>query len=338
VRLGTLAQYPSKTAAWRAAEPILRQLNEPIERRKTMGDLLDRYIYERIPQRHSTNRGYTSLIHAHIRPKWGNVPLERIHSYEVEVWLLEKDCGDRRKGHIHGLMKVLFRYAMHIRWMVTQANPMKNFSLPGATKRSHMPGVISQYQFHELLERIPQEPYRTMVIGAMCLGVRVSELLALQWQDFDFLEGKVKIRRAIVEGHVGAVKTYHSEKELPLHPILAAKFAGWLTESKFKEPENYVFASPWKAGELPYNASKIQSKFLREAGHQIGLPFTLGWHTFRHSHRVQLRTSGAPIDVQRDLMRHADIQTTLQIYGGTDVEELRPFNAKVVDRLFGREQ
>jgi integrase len=30
------------------------------------------------------------------------------------------------------------------------------------------------------------EPYRTMAIVAMCTGLRVSELLALRWEHFDF--------------------------------------------------------------------------------------------------------------------------------------------------------
>jgi hypothetical protein len=40
----------------------------------------------------------------------------------------------------------------------------------------------------------------------------------------------------------------------------------------------------------------------------------------------------------RDLMRHADIQTTMQTYGGTGIDELRPVNETVVESLFGGKQ
>lgn len=48
----------------------------------------------------------------------------------------------------------------------------------------------------ETVELALEEPYRTMVIIAMCLGLRVSEILALKWPDFDFEEGTLMITRA----------------------------------------------------------------------------------------------------------------------------------------------
>jgi len=35
----------------------------------------------------------------------------------------------------------------------------------------------------------------------------------------------------------------------------------------------------------------------------------IGWHTFRHSYRSWLDETGAPLTVQKELMRHASIQT-----------------------------
>jgi integrase len=335
VRIGLVSEMPSKKAAWRAAESVLRRLNATVGHRKTFGDLLDRYIAEAMPPRHSTRRGYLSMINAHIRPRWGDTPIEEVHSYETEVWLLSKKCGTKRKGHIHGLMRVLFRFAMHTRMMKLEANPMHSFTIRGGTKRAKKPGTLTIAQFHEVLEKITHEPYRTMVIAAQCWGLRISELFALRWSDVRFLEEKVIISRAIVEGHVGPVKTEQSEGELPVHPHLADVLLTWMKRTEFKDPEHYIFASPWKAGELPYNASKIQSAILRPIGKAIGLKFELGWHTLRHTYRVLLRKTGAPMDVQRDLMRHADIQTTMQTYGGTQLDELRPINSTVVDSLFG---
>ena len=335
VRIGLVSEFPSKSKARQAAEPILRRLNASVGQLKTFGDLLGRYEAEAMPERHSTRRGYQSMINAHIRPRWGKVPLEDVHSYETEVWLLSLPIGSRRKGHIHGLMRVLFRFAMHIRWLGLQANPMHSFSIVGATKRAKQPGTLTKEQFHQLLGKVTDEPYRTMLVLSQALGLRVSELFALRWQDVDHIEGTVKIAGAIVEGRLGFTKSERSGASLPLHPYLAKVLLAWYTQTEFKDPEHFIFASPWQAGELPYNASKIQSKILRQAGKDIGLTFSLGWHTFRHTYRALLRQAGAPMDVQRDLMRHADIQTTMQTYGGTELDELRPINSTVVDSLFG---
>jgi integrase len=39
----------------------------------------------------------------------------------------------------------------------------------------------------------------------------------------------------------------------------------------------------------------------------------IGWHTFRHTYRSWLDETGAPMKVQQELMRHASIQTTMNI-------------------------
>ncbi|WP_449649496.1 zinc finger domain-containing protein [Terriglobus tenax] len=41
----------------------------------------------------------------------------------------------------------------------------------------------------------------------------------------------------------------------------------------------------------------------------------IGWHTFRHAYRSWLDEAGAPMKVQQELMRHASIQTAMNVYG-----------------------
>lgn len=336
VRIGLVAQFPAKNAAWRAAGPVLKQINGPQVARKTFGDLIDMYIEKKLPKRYSTRQGYLSMINFHIRPKWGKAPLEDVRSAGVEDWLLSLPCGNYRKGHVHNVMKQLFKTAMHYEWLPLAANPMGTFCIEGSTKRAKEPGTINHAQFHAILGLLA-EPYRTMVIIAMCLGLRVSEIMGLQWHDFDFLTREVKVRRAVVNGHVGEVKTYHSKKEVGMHPVVVSAITQWRSQTEFTDPEDFIFASPHSRGlerMLPYNASKIQSGILRPAGQGIKLDFSLGWHTFRHTYRSLVRLTGAPMDVQRDLMRHADIHTTSK-YGATNLDELRAINEAVVDSLFG---
>lgn len=338
VRIGLLSEFPSKSAAWKAADPVMRRLNASVGHLKTFGDLLDRYETEAIPERHDSKRTYLSIVKVHIRPRWGKTPLAEVRAYEVRSWLMGLPVGPRRKGNIHGLMRVLFRFAMLWEWLPAVENPMRLFSLQGSSKRDKEPGTLTRDQFHMLLEVITEEPYRTMVIAAQCLGLRVSELFALTWGAIDFHGQTVSIHSAIVENHLGDVKTQQSKKRLPIHPHIAEVLLRWRGETEFKKAHQFVFASPYHAEQKPYRPGWIQEIRLRPAGKAIGLDFNLGWHTFRHTYRALLRQSGAPMDVQRDLMRHADIQTTMQTYGGTELDELRPINSMVVDSLFGRKQ
>ncbi len=56
----------------------------------------------------------------------------------------------------------------------------------------------------------------------------------------------------------------------------------------------------------------------------------IGWHTFRHTYRSWLDETGAPMKVQQELMRHASIQTTMNVYGQAMPESKRAANEKVV--------
>jgi integrase len=70
---------------------------------------------------------------------------------------------------------------------------------------------------------------------------------------------------------------------------------------------------------------------LKPAGAKAWLGGNIGWHTFRHTYRVWLDAAGASVSTQRDLMRHALIQTTMNGYGRAAMSEAkRQANSDVV--------
>ena len=74
---------------------------------------------------------------------------------------------------------------------------------------------------------------RTAVIVALSTGLRCSELFALKWLDFNSEEMTVLVRRAIVGGVVGDVKTKYSQSGLPLDPALSEVLFAWKRASMF---------------------------------------------------------------------------------------------------------
>jgi integrase len=56
----------------------------------------------------------------------------------------------------------------------------------------------------------------------------------------------------------------------------------------------------------------------------------IGWHTFRHTYRSWLDDTGAPVGVQQKLMRHAQVSTTMNVYGNALMGAKREANSKVV--------
>lgn len=334
-RIGTKADFPSESKASRAAQHLRDTFNALPEAlaARTFSDLIARYTREEMPPRFSTAQTYQGMLSKHIGPRWGAVPLAEMRPMDVRAWLDGLDLSSRTKGHIRDLMRVLFRFAMLWEWMPAAVNPMTLFRMKGATRRQQKPKSLTHAEFATLLKAIPGQPTRTMILVAACLGLRCSEIGALRWGDMDWLGGLIHVRRAIVQGHVDDVKTEASHKALPLHPSLARVLRDYRAASDFKRDEDYVFASPHQGGEKPYAMKMLQLRIIRPAGIASGLGDGIGWHTFRHSYRSWLRAAGASPEEQRDLMRHTDITTTLNVYGDIFDEPLRVANDAVVKEV-----
>ena len=80
-------------------------------------------------------------------------------------------------------------------------------------------GMKMAEEFHKLLPHV-REPYRTMVLIAGCLGLRASEIVGLQWRDFDFQKSTLLVQRGVVHGRVDDVKTEYSRDVMPIAPEL----------------------------------------------------------------------------------------------------------------------
>jgi integrase len=332
-RVGTVDEYPTEALAWKAAE-VLRLAANPDhpDSQVTFGALLDRYIKEEIPQRHSTKTGYQSYIRTHIRPKWGTYPISKVTVLGLDVWLKGLPLGAKTRNNIKWLMVSIFDYAIRLELMPLGRNPMRAIKVKGITADRKQPKILTAEQFQALAAAVKDEPYRTAVFVAGCLGLRCSEIAGLQWGDFDFIQGKVVIMRAVVQGRVDKTKTLASSAELPVHSALSAKLLMWREKSKYKATTDWVFASPYWDGKTPLCLWNAQRLILKPAAKSIGL-VDIGWHTLRHTYRAMLDKTGAPAGAQQKLMRHASITTTMNTYGDAYMEEKRIYNEKLVDRL-----
>jgi integrase len=271
--------------------------------------------------------GYRSYLNHQIKPRWGDYPIPKVKPFAVEQWLKGLDLASRTRGHLHNLMRVLWNCAM--RWELTEIgeNPMKLVRVRGTSKRRREPMVLNVAQSRLLLGEL-DEPFRTMVILDLATGLRCSELFALKWCDVVWDDLTLLVRRGIVTGIVSDVKTKYSNAGIPLDPALAEVLLNWQHKTLFRGPEDWVFASPFVAGRMPWYPWGVERHII-PAGIRCGIG-RVGWHTFRHTFRTLLDETGAPMKVQQELMRHADICTTMNVYGKAMDESKRAAHGKVV--------
>jgi integrase len=367
--VGTTNQYKNKSDARVAVEALLLKLNEEKPQHHlgavTFGAICDRYIEEELPQRYSTRKSYLSNIKLHIRPRWERYLLHQIRPMVVEGWLKNMDMAPKSKAHIRSVMHLMFECAARWELFNDRRNPIQIVRVKDGSKRRRRPTVLTVQEYETILGLL-KEPFRTMVIVAQCLGLRVSEIAALQWQDFDFERQQLLVQRSIVNGQVDDVKTEYSRDHVPLDAALVEVLLAWSKEATPTE-EGWVFASPLT--NKPYQTTEIQKRHIRPAGcclvecpkcgagvgvwcsqvkptpngkrlliHEerkatAGKFSSIGWHTFRHTYRSWLDETGAPMKVQQELMRHASIQTTMNVYGQAMSSSKREANSKVVEMV-----
>jgi integrase len=338
VVLGTTEQYPTKADLGPKLRGLILSINTgaPLLQDATMGALISRFIADEhleelragktVPgttMHYSTARSYLGMLARYIRPRWGDLQLSAIRPAAIQEWLNGLLLAPKTKAHLRGLLHQLFDRAMLWELINLQRNPVELVKIKGATKRLKLPTVLTIDQFHAIAARLPQLQ-RTMMTLAQWTGLRASEVLALQWRDLDFEQRTMQVTRAVVNGRVGPVKTECANDLLPLDQRLADLLREWQGCAP-PSPEGWVFANPVTL--RPYNASSIQ-RYLEKIGAELSI--RLGWHTFRHTYRSWLDATGAPIGVQQKLMRHAQVSTTMNIYGNALMQSKREANSKIV--------
>jgi integrase len=341
----SVLEYPTASKArLRLHEEVLRINGSDLFRehlKPTMGVVIERFKteerFEEIIKQppgdvqitdglsYSTVAGYRSYLKKHIEPRWGSTNLTDVKPMEVVEWLDKLPLAAKTKGQIRALVHLLFEKAMLWELFDLQRNPVQLVKLKGTSRRKRRPQVILPEKFQDLAAVLP-EPYRMMAIVAACTGLRISEILALRFEDFDFQKGTMLVQRGVVSGRIGKVKTEASQDEIPLDPIFVQVLLAW----RGNRQTGLVFVSH-VTGRC-YHAGIIQRQILKPRGEEVGI-LHLGWHTFRHTYRSLLDETGAPVGVQQKLMRHANVSTTMNVYGNSTLRAKQDANSKVVQML-----
>jgi len=337
--VGTVEQYRTEAHALKAAEGMRLLINDGVAAREPVlfCGVLDRFLLEQKQEQeaeqitHGTLASYRSMISQHILPKWGDMYLQDVRPALVQDWLRTLTLSPTYKGHIRSLMYRLFDRAMIWELIGVDRNPMDLVEVKGISKRRKRPRILPVKDAWRILDALAQ-PYRTIVLIALCFGLRISEILGLRWTDFDFKRSAVLILRSAVGKRLNKLKTECSQDEVPLERGFIVELKKWQALCLESEGQ-WLFPSP--ATGRPLHADSIRADYLVPTGLQLGLG-RIGFHTFRHTYRAWLDETGAPVGVQQKLMRHAHISTTMDQYGNASMEAKRKANRPVVQRLLKR--
>jgi integrase len=293
--------------------------------------LVEHYTQNELPRlAFSTQAAYVSYLKSWIVPTWGNHQLREVKAVQVESWLATLPLKNGTKAKIRNIMCSLFSHAC--RWEFSDRNPI--IHVRQATQRTTQPVILSNDEITRLLAELP-EPAHTAVFVAMATGLRVSELLALQWQDIDFSNHMLTPARGIVDNHVGGLKTAASAAAVPASQEVTDTLARWHDRTLYKAPTDWVFPSPKMGGKQPYWQDSLMRKIVWPAAKRAGISKRIGWHTFRRSLASLLVVESPDMKLTQEILRHANARITMELYAQSTMPAKQELQAKLISKWNG---
>ena len=339
--LGTVHEIRSEAAAQRAAEKLRMGVNRNLGSGSgapaTIRKLVEHYQLKEIPmeshegKRRSTKLGYLSNLNCHIVPKWGDYHPSKVTTVDVEDWLKSLELAPASRAKVRNVLSMIFRHGM--RWGWLDKNPVTLVRC--SSKRLRRPDILSAEEFRDLLAALPD---RERLMGTICAttGLRICEVLGLKWEDIDFETHTANVLRSYTDGSIGPCKTEISEQPVPLDEIVIEELLEWHPVCGYPKPEDWVFASHQTFGKMPMWPDSLRRKILQPVARKVGIRKQIGWHTFRRTYSSLLAETGNDVKVVQELMRHAKLSTTMEVYTQAGMPKKRLAQRKAVDVLFNR--
>ena len=336
--VGTVLTLPTEVAALKAAHALRIDANQQTPQTEsgpsTIAELVAHYRLKELSgdsngrKAFSTRDGYECYLDNWILPRWQNHKLNQVKPVAVEAWLdsIKRARGTRAK--IRNIMSAVFNHAMRYEWL--DANPIK--LVRQSAKRERTPDVLELAELQLLLSNLDVRE-RTLFLLDAATGLRVSELLALRWEDVNFKTLELSVTRSIWHQVVGNCKTEASAKPVPLDSYMAEDLLEWRRTSPYPMPHDWVFASPTMKGKQPYWPDNLMKRYIRPVAQKAGIQKRVGWHTFRHSFGTLLKANGEDIKTVQELLRHANSRITLEVYTQAVTSNKRAAQSKVVKMM-----
>ena len=279
--------------------------------------------------KHSTQKNHRHIVEKHLLPRFGDKSIAEVTRQEIQVYmaqLTQARYAPKYVDHIHDVLSAVLRTA--VKWGHLQDNPARDVDLP-TLKTVRPKWVLSEQQAAELLTALRPLP-RTMAGLALLTGLRRGELFALRWLDFDEPECCLTVREAVYEGTFGTPKTQAGSRRIPLSGCALKLLQDWRDRVKKAEPEALMF-STWSG--KPISPNNVLRGSIFPACDALKLP-RASWLTFRRTYSSWAHDKGVPGKVIAQLMGHAKVDTTLNVYTQVLDESVRAAAQKVGVGLF----
>ena len=335
----------------------------------TLNNLYDRYINQKYNLKPTTKGNYKYMYNHFVRETFGKRKLVEIRHSDVKEFyyniLQKQEMKANTLDNVHTQLHPAFDMA--VRDGLIRMNPtdgvmteIKKSKLWDAPKRRALT-IPQQKAFMNFLDGDRDYegwlPVLTVLLGT---GMRIGECLGLRWEDLDFENKIISVNHNLTDRpddkgeckkHIQTPKTEAGTRIIPMFDEV---FEAFLVEYEiqkcigFCEEEidgysGFVFST---ASHTVYSASAVNNAIRRainaynnkeeraakeEKRDPIPMP-KFSAHNLRHTFCTRLCENESNLKVIQDIMGHADISTTMDIYAEATTEKKQ----EVVTKLEGK--
>lgn len=330
LRYEALGEVSRKEAAERLAQKLATTgTNRAIRSRVTFRTIATSWETHVMPMyKTSTQKNHRHILQKHLLPQFGDraiCDVTRQGIQEYVTCLMQAGYAPKSIDHIHDVLSAVLRTAL--KWGHLQDNPAHGVDLP-RLRTVRPKWALTTTQAEALLNALPPLA-RTMVGLALLSGLRRGELFALRWRDLDDPTRCLTVREAVYEGTFGTPKTDAGFRRVPLSETAWQLIEEWKPHAKHLEPDALIFAT-WSG--KPISPNNVLRRWVFRACDQLTLPRAT-WLTFRRTYSSWAHDKGVPGKVVAELMGHAKVDTTLNVYTQVLDASVRSAVARVGDEL-----
>jgi integrase len=264
----------------------------------------------------STAYSYDSMIEKHLIPAFGAMQLGQITTVDVTEFFnkTQEKLASKYRLNLYALLNTMFDVASQ--HDLVEKSPVRRKLHRPQHEPKEKP-VLSAEQVRKVIEAVAEE-YKPLFVITAVTGMRIGEILALRWQDVDLDAKKMTVRHNLWRGQLGTPKTKASAKTRNLSDLLITAFLVQQLNSKFIQPDNFVFA---RRDGSSYDRDWLRERVLYPALDEVGVkhkPRQHGFHLFRHTCGSIVYALTGDIRLAKDALAHSRINTTSDIYVHTN--------------------
>jgi integrase len=283
----------------------------------------------------STHRFYEFNLRMYILPVIGHQPIGTITRAECRKVIAAGRAKGLKVASLYGVQRTLSAVlSQAVEDGILPANPA--FRMGKHLRRGDEPRAaihpLTHAESHHFLETVRTHwpEYYAFFLCALRAGLRLGELLGLQWGDLDFTGRFIEVQRNIVGGKVTTPKNSKRRRvdlSAKLAEALEHRHAGAKADAlKTGQPlSSWVFTN--RDGG-PLDGDNVRKRIFEKALTKAKLHH-VRVHDLRHSFASQLIQNGESLAYVKEQLGHSSIQVTVDVYG-----HLVPgSNRAAVDRL-----